>query len=61
MRLPVFGIKPGVSEVHWDSWPRIDEAIASYEVFTALRAAGVIGPGTRFQHAGVVRSVRGSG
>jgi hypothetical protein len=47
--------------VHWDSWPRIDDAIASYEVFTALRAAGVIGPGTRFQHAGVVRSVRGSG
>ena len=26
---PVFGIKPGVDEVHWDTWPRIDDAIAS--------------------------------
>src|ERR1700744_3854394 len=39
---PVFGIKPGVSQVHWDSWPRIDDALASYEVFSSLRAAGVI-------------------
>src|ERR1700756_5943536 len=46
---PVFGIKPGVSELHWASWPRIDDAIASYSVFSSLRAAGVIPPGVRFQ------------
>src|ERR1700741_1854783 len=26
---PVFGIKPGITKVHWESWPRIDDAIAS--------------------------------
>jgi hypothetical protein len=46
---PVFGIHPGVTELHWDSWPRIDDAITSYQVFRALRAEGVIGPGLRFQ------------
>jgi hypothetical protein len=46
---PVFGIKPGVSEVHFDSWPRIDDAIASYGLFSKLRADGVIAPGIRFQ------------
>src|SRR5215813_1558952 len=39
---PVFGVKPGVDSVHWDSWPRIDDALASYAVFSSLRAAGVI-------------------
>ena len=28
---PVFKIRDGVSELHWDTWPRIDDAIASYE------------------------------
>jgi hypothetical protein len=46
---PVFGIKPGVSEVHWDTWPRIDDAIASYGLFSRLRADGVIPAGVRFQ------------
>jgi hypothetical protein len=46
---PVFGIRPGVTELHWDSWPRIDDAIASYQVFRALRSEGVIGGQTRFQ------------
>ena len=46
---PVFGIKPGVTEVRWDTWPRIDDAIASYEVFAELRATGVIPAGLRFQ------------
>ena len=27
---PVFGIRPGVTELRFDSWPRIDDAIASY-------------------------------
>jgi hypothetical protein len=46
---PVFKVRPGVSEVHWDSWPRIDAAIESYEVFRTLRASGVIPDGLRFQ------------
>src|SRR5437588_459166 len=39
---PVFGIRPGVTALQWDSWPRIDDAIAGYQVFRALRAEGVI-------------------
>ena len=39
---PVFGIRPGVTELHWDTWPRIDDAIAGYQVFSTLRAEGVI-------------------
>src|SRR5690348_18317661 len=46
---PVFGIRPGVTELHWDSWPRIDDAIAGYQVFKALRAEGVIPDGIRLQ------------
>ncbi len=46
---PVFGIRPGVGELRFDSWPRIDDAIASYAVFSALRAQGVIPAGLRFQ------------
>jgi hypothetical protein len=46
---PVFKIRPGVTELHFDSWPRIDDAIASYQVFRALRADGVIPSGLRFQ------------
>ena len=34
---PVFKIRGGVNEIHWNSWPRIDDAIASYGVFTKLR------------------------
>ena len=39
---PVFGIRPGARELHWDTWPRIDDAIAGYQVFRALRAEGLI-------------------
>ena len=46
---PVFGIRPGVTELHWDSWPRIDDAIAGYQVFSALRQEGVIPAQLRFQ------------
>lgn len=46
---PVFEIKEGVSRLHWDSWPRIDEAIASYRQFRSLRDADVIPGGVRFQ------------
>jgi hypothetical protein len=46
---PVFGIRPGVTELHWDTWPRIDDAIAGYQVFSTLRQEGVIGGQLRFQ------------
>ena len=46
---PVFGIRPGVTELRWDSWPRIDDAIAGYRVFSALREKGVIPAHLRFQ------------
>ncbi len=46
---PVFGIRPGATELRFQSWPRIDDAIASYQRFRALRDDGVIPPGLRFQ------------
>ena len=46
---PVFGIRPGAAGLHWDSWPRIDDTIAGYQVFRALRADGVIPAELRFQ------------
>jgi hypothetical protein len=45
----VFEIREGVSELRFDSWPRIDDAITSYEQFRALRDEGVIPAGLRFQ------------
>jgi hypothetical protein len=45
---PVFSV--GSAEtLRFDSWPRIDDAIASYEVFRRLRSDGVIPDGLRFQ------------
>jgi hypothetical protein len=46
---PVFKIRDGVRELHWESWPRIDDAIASYHQFAELRREGVIPTGLRFQ------------
>jgi hypothetical protein len=46
---PVFGIREGVDELYFESWPRIDDAIASYEIFKALRGDGVIPQDLRFQ------------
>jgi hypothetical protein len=46
---PVFRIRPGASELHWESWPRIDDAIGSYQVFRRLRDDGAIPAGLRFQ------------
>jgi len=46
---PVFAIRAGVTELSWDSWPRIDDAIASYRVFRALREDGLIPGHLRFQ------------
>ena len=46
---PVFGVRPGVTELRWDSWPRIDDAIVGYRVFRTLRREGVIPGHLRFQ------------
>src|SRR5689334_19981569 len=46
---PVFAIREGVEALHWDTWPRIDDAIASYAVFRRLRDEGVIPAGMHFQ------------
>jgi hypothetical protein len=46
---PVFGIREGATELRFDSWPRIDDAIASYARFRELRDEGVIPAGLRFQ------------
>jgi hypothetical protein len=45
----VFRVREGVDGLHWDAWPRIDDAIASYATFRALRDEGVIPAGLRFQ------------
>src|SRR5246127_1566407 len=45
---PIFAVREGVDELHWDTWPRIDDAISSYAVFTRLRDEGVIPAGLRF-------------
>ena len=46
---PVFAVSAGAGELRFDSWPRIDDAIESYATFVALRDAGVIAAGLRFQ------------
>jgi hypothetical protein len=46
---PIFKIRDGVQKMRWESWPRIDDAIASYQIFRRLRSEGVIPPGLRFQ------------
>jgi hypothetical protein len=46
---PVFGVRDGASELRFDSWPRIDDAIESYERFRELKGEGVIPSGLRFQ------------
>src|SRR5450755_5121299 len=46
---PVFSIREGVSELHFDTWPRIDDAIDSYGRFRTLRDEGVTPVGLRFQ------------
>ena len=46
---PVFGVREGATEIAFGRWPRIDDAIASYQTFCELREQGVIGDGVRFQ------------
>jgi hypothetical protein len=46
---PVFSVREGVEALRWETWPRIDDAIASYAVFRDLREQGVISAHLRFQ------------
>jgi hypothetical protein len=46
---PVFKLREGVTELRWESWPRIDDALESYRTFRALKDDGVIPPQLRFQ------------
>src|SRR3954466_12207100 len=46
---PVFAVREGVERLHWDRWPRIDDAIESYAVFCRPRDGGAIAAGLRFQ------------
>jgi len=46
---PVFGVRAGATEIHFDRWPRIDDAISSYALFDELRRAGAIPAGLRYQ------------
>ena len=45
----ILKVREGVTELRFDSWPRIDDAIESYEVFRSLREQGVIPADVRFQ------------
>jgi hypothetical protein len=49
---PVFGIREGVSALQFVSWPRIDDAISSYDAFRALKEEGTIPGHLRF-HVGL--------
>jgi len=45
----VFKIREGISKLEFQSWPRIDDAIESYQVFRRLRDQGVVPRHLRFQ------------
>jgi hypothetical protein len=47
--VPIFRVRPGVEELRFGTWPRIDDAIASYREFRSLRDEGVIPGHLRFQ------------
>jgi hypothetical protein len=46
---PIFRIRDGVTELRFESWPRIDDALESYPLFRTLREEGVIPAHVRFQ------------
>src|SRR3954453_14781261 len=47
--IPVLHVRHDADAVHFERWPRIDDAIESYTMFTALRDEGVIPSHVRFQ------------
>jgi hypothetical protein len=46
---PVFQLRTGISTLSWQSWPRIDDALASYEIFRRLKEEAVVPSDLRFQ------------
>ena len=46
---PVFRVRPGIEQLRWDTWPRVDAAIESYGTFRALREQGTLPQRVRFQ------------
>jgi hypothetical protein len=46
---PVFAVADGADEIRFGNWPRIDDAIESYQRFEALVADGTIPAALRFQ------------
>ncbi|MFZ1994940.1 MAG: hypothetical protein WAU75_12580 [Solirubrobacteraceae bacterium] len=49
LQTTVLGLPKGVDTLQFETWPRIDDAIASYRVFRSLREVGVIPAHVRFQ------------
>src|SRR6476660_4421251 len=49
--ITAIGVRDDLSELRFDRWPRIDDAIESYGVFRQLRDEGVIPSDVRFQVA----------
>lgn len=47
--IPSARLHDGVVETRFERWPRIDDAIESYSLFTALRGQGLIPSDVRFQ------------
>src|SRR6516164_2546630 len=46
---PTFKIRDRSKGLSWPSWPRIDEALASYQIFRRLKDEGAFAPEMRFQ------------
>jgi hypothetical protein len=46
---PVFSVAEGAKEIRFASWPRIDDAIESFQTFERLVAEGALSPSLRFQ------------
>jgi len=46
---PITRLREGADTLRWERWPRIDDAIASYQLFRRFQQEGVIPPNLRFQ------------
>ena len=46
---PVFRIHDRSKGVRWQAWPRVDDAIASYQTFRRLKEQGAVASHLRFQ------------
>ena len=58
---PVFRIRPGVTELRWDSWARIDDAIDSYQVFRGCARTASSRPGCGSRSGCPSRRARSTG